>query len=179
MNYYELFDIDPKSNPEEIKHAYRKKLMEWHPDKNPDRQAEAEEMTKTLNIAYGILSDSEQRKNYNRILRFSKGKSFEKYVNDNAFSNKIENASRALKGILQDVKDLFSLFKDAIRGRFRLHPVNIGIVGGGLLYFVLPMDFLPDFLPLVGFIDDVTVLTMIINSLREELIKYRVWKKDN
>ena len=179
MNYYELLDIDPKSDPEEIKRAYREKLMEWHPDKNPDRQEEAEEMTKTLNIAYGILSDSEQRKNYNRILKFSKDRSFEKYVNDSAFSEKVKKASGALKGILQDVKDLFSLFKDAIRGRFRLHPVNIGIVGGGLLYFVLPMDFLPDFLPLVGFIDDITVLTMIINSLREELIKYRVWKKDN
>ena len=176
MNYYELLEIDQKAEPEEIKRAYRKKLKEWHPDINPDRKKEAEETTKTLNIAYDILSDSEQRKNYNRILRFSRGKSYDQYVNDSSFSRKIKKASGALKGILQDVKELYSLFKDGIRGRYKLHPVNLGIIGGGLLYFIIPSDLIPDFIPFMGLIDDIAVLTMIINSLQGELVKYRNWK---
>jgi curved DNA-binding protein CbpA len=176
MNYYELLDVDPKAGPEEIKRAYRVKLKEWHPDINPDRKEEAEEMTKTLNIAYGILSDPEQRKNYNRILRFSKGGNYSQYVNDRSFTIKTTNASGALKYILRDVKDLYYLFKDAIRGRYKLHPVNLGIIGGGLLYFIIPTDLIPDFIPFIGLIDDIAILTTIINSLQGELAKYRTWK---
>ena len=177
MNYYELLGIDQKAGPEEIKRAYRAKLKEWHPDINPDRKEEAEETTKALNIAYDILSDPEQRKNYNRILHYSKGRSYEHYVNDNSFSKKTQKTSWALKGLLQDVKDLYSLFKDGMRGRYKVHPVNLGIIGGGLLYFIIPSDLIPDIIPLMGLIDDAAVLTMIINSLRGELIKYRNWKR--
>jgi curved DNA-binding protein CbpA len=177
MNYYELLDVDPKAESEEIRRAYREKMKEWHPDINRDRKEEAEEMTKTLNIAYGILSDPEQRKNYNRILRFSTGRSYKQYVNDRSFSKKIKKASGALKDILEDVKELYSLFRDAISGRYKMHPVNLGIIGGGLLYFIIPTDFIPDFIPLIGFLDDIAVLTTIINSLQGELVKYRNWKK--
>ena len=61
MNYYELLGIDEKAEKDEIKRAYREMLMEWHPDKNPDRTEQAEEMTKTLNIAYRVLSDTQER----------------------------------------------------------------------------------------------------------------------
>ncbi len=177
MDYYELLEIDPKAESAEVKQAYREKIKAWHPDTNRDRE-EAEEMTKTLNIAYGILSDPVKRKNYDRILRFSKRRDFSRYVNDGSFSRKIAKASGALKDILQDVKDLYHVFADALRGRYKLHPVNLGIIGGGLLYFIVPTDLIPDFLPMVGFIDDIAVLTTIINALQVELIKYRTWKQD-
>lgn len=179
MNYYELLGVDSKAGQEEIKQAYRSKLKEWHPDKNPDRKEEAEEITKTLNVAYDILSDPESRKNYDRIIRFSKGKNFYEYVNDESFFKKISRASGELKQILQDVRELYYLFKDAAKGRYKLHPVNLGIIGGGLLYFIIPMDLIPDVIPFIGFIDDIAVLTTIINSLQVELIKYRDWKRTN
>ena len=58
-----------------------------------------------------------------------------------------------------------------------MHPVNLGIIGGGLLYFIIPTDLIPDFIPLMGFIDDIAVLTTIINALQGELVKYGNWKK--
>jgi len=179
MNYYELLGVDSKAGQEEIKQAYHSKIKEWHPDKNPYRKEEAEEITKTLNVAYDILSDPESRKNYDRIIRFSKGKNFYEYVNDESFFKKISRASGELKQILQDVRELYYLFKDAAKGRYKLHPVNLGIIGGGLLYFIIPMDLIPDVIPFIGFIDDVAVLTTIINSLQGELIKYRDWKRTN
>ena len=59
-NYYELLGVDPKAGSEEIRQVYRENLKEWHPDKNPHRIEEAEEITKILNAAYHILSDPER-----------------------------------------------------------------------------------------------------------------------
>ena len=178
-NYYDLFGVHSKAGPEEIRKAYRARLKEWHPDKNPDRKEEAEAMTKALNMAYHILSDPARRKNYDRMLRFSKGKNFDRYVDDEAFGRKVEKAAPALGRILQSVRDLYSLFKDAVQGRYKLHPMSIGMIGGGLLYLIIPADFIPDFIPFLGFLDDVAVLTVIIKALQGELLAYRHWKKGN
>ncbi|NLD38885.1 MAG: DnaJ domain-containing protein [Desulfatiglans sp.] len=173
MNYYELFEIDQKAEPDEIKRAYRQKLMEWHPDKNPHRRDQAEEMTKTLNTAYDVLSDTRQRVHYDRILRYSKGKEFGQYVNDDIFGDKIRRSSGTIKEILNDVKDLYFMTRDSYKGKYRLHPVNMGIIAGGLLYFIIPTDFIPDFIPFLGLLDDVAILTTIIKSMQGELHKYR------
>ena len=178
-SYYDLFGVDSKAGPEEIRKAYRTRLKEWHPDKNPHRKEEAEEMTKALNVAYYILSDAARRKNYDRMLRFSKGKNFDRYVNDEAFGRKVKKAAPPLGRILQSVRDLYSLFKDAVQGKYKLHPMSLGFIGGGLLYLIMPADFIPDFIPFLGFLDDVAVLTVIIKALQGELLSYRHWKKVN
>jgi curved DNA-binding protein CbpA len=178
-NYYDLFGVHSKAGPEEIRKAYRARLKEWHPDKNPDRKEDAEEMTKALNMAYYILSDPARRKNYDRMLRFSNGKNFDRYVDDEAFWRKVEKAAPSLNQILQNVRDLYSLFKDAVQRKYKLHPMSLGIIGGGLLYLIIPTDFIPDFIPFVGFLDDVAVLTTIIKALQGELLTYRNWKKGN
>lgn len=176
-SYYELLGVNSKATLEEIRQAYRNKLKEWHPDKNPNRIKDAEEITKILNHAYYIFSDPERRKNYDRMLRFTQKKDFGKYINDKAFREKIQKASSTLKQILENVRDLYSLFNDGIKRRYKLHPVTLGVIGGGLLYFIIPTDFIPDFIPVIGFLDDLAVLTIIVNSLQGELMEYRNWKK--
>ena len=178
INYYEMFGIDPQAGPEEIKRAYYSRLKIWHPDKNADRLAEAEETTKMLNQAYSVLCDSERRKQYDRMLRYTKGKDFGKILAENEFWDKVEKASPVLKRILKDLKDLYSLFVDSIKGRYKLHPAITGIIGGGLLYFIVPLDLIPDYLPIVGLLDDFAVLSAIINSLQDELAEYRKFKNN-
>ena len=63
MDYYKILDVDKKASKEEIKKAYRKKAMKYHPDRNKDNK-EAEEMFKKANEAYAVLSDEEKRKQY-------------------------------------------------------------------------------------------------------------------
>jgi len=177
VNYYELLGIEPNAGPQKIKQAYLNKVKEWHPDKNPDRKAEAEEKTKVLNQAYHILGDSERRKNYDRMLRFTRGKDFGEFINDEAIRNKINRAYPALKKALENVRELYALFKDSVKGDYKLHPANVAMIGGGLLYFILPADLIPDFIPLVGYLDDLAVLTTITNSLKGEISAYRNWKE--
>ena len=171
-----MLGVDPKAGAEQIKRAYHDQLKIWHPDKNADRIEEAEETTKILNQAYGVLSDPEQRKQYDRMLRFTRGKDFGKILNEKEFWEKIEKASPVLKRILVDVKDLYALFIDSIKGRYQLHPAVKGIIGGGLLYFIVPLDLIPDYIPIAGLLDDFAILSAIINSLQDELAKYRKWK---
>jgi uncharacterized membrane protein YkvA (DUF1232 family) len=172
-NYYEMLGVDPKADPEEIKRAYYAKLKIWHPDRNADRLDAAEEITKALNQAYGVLSDPEGRKQYDRMRRFTQGQDFGKVLNEKEFWEKIEKAAPALKRILKDLKDLYALFVDSIKGRYKLHPAVLSIIGGGLLYFIIPLDLIPDYLPVVGLLDDLALLSMIINSMQKELGDYR------
>ena len=178
FNYYEVLGINPKAGSKEIKRAYHDQLKIWHPDKNAGRIEEAEETTKILNQAYGVLSDPARRKQYDRMLHYTKGEDFGKILNQKEFWEKVEKASPVFKRILKDLKDLYALFVDSIKGRYKLHPAITGIIGGGLLYFIVPLDLIPDYIPVIGLLDDFAVLLVIINSLQDELAEYRKFKDE-
>ena len=60
-DYYDILGVDKKSSQDEIKKAYRKKALEWHPDKHKGAdKAQAEKRFKEINEAYQILSDSQK-----------------------------------------------------------------------------------------------------------------------
>ena len=62
-NYYEILGVDKKATPEEIKAAYRKLAMKYHPDRNPGNE-EAAERFKEINEANETLSDEQKRAAY-------------------------------------------------------------------------------------------------------------------
>ncbi|RKX65940.1 MAG: molecular chaperone DnaJ [Tenericutes bacterium] len=65
-DYYEVLGISKSSDAGEIKKAYRKLAMKFHPDVNKDDPANAEEKFKEINEAYEILSDSQKRQMYDQ-----------------------------------------------------------------------------------------------------------------
>ena len=65
-DYYEVLGVSKSADAKEIKKAYRKIAMQYHPDRNPDDKA-AEEKFKEAAEAYEILSDEQKRARYDRF----------------------------------------------------------------------------------------------------------------
>jgi len=65
-DYYETLGISPNASSEDIKKAYRRLAVKYHPDKNRGNSKEAEEKFKEVSEAYKILSDGEKRKIYDQ-----------------------------------------------------------------------------------------------------------------
>jgi len=65
-DYYEILGVSKTASEQEIKSAYRRLAVKYHPDKNPN-DATAEEKFKEAAEAYGVLQDSEQRRRYDRF----------------------------------------------------------------------------------------------------------------
>ena len=65
-DYYEVLGLNKGASESEIKSAFRKMAMKYHPDRNPGDK-EAEEKFKEVNEAYGILSDPEKKSKYDQF----------------------------------------------------------------------------------------------------------------
>ena len=65
-DFYDVLGVNKSASPEEIKSAYRKLAVKYHPDKNPGNKA-AEDKFKEASEAYGILSDKTKKDNYDNL----------------------------------------------------------------------------------------------------------------
>src|ERR1700674_2939785 len=66
-DYYEILSVTRESSAEQIKSAYRKAAMQWHPDRNPDKKEAAEHNFREASEAYSVLSDPQKRSIYDRL----------------------------------------------------------------------------------------------------------------
>ena len=99
-DYYEVLGVDRNASASDIKKAYRKLAIQYHPDKNPDNK-EAEEKFKEAAEAYGVLSDPDKKARYDQF--------------------GVEGVSGAggsgFGGAGMDINDIFSMFGDIFGGR--------------------------------------------------------------
>jgi molecular chaperone DnaJ len=66
-DYYEVLGIARDASADQIKSAYRKAALKWHPDRNPEKKQEAEENFRQASEAYSVLSDPQKRSVYDRF----------------------------------------------------------------------------------------------------------------
>ena len=66
-NYYDLLGVPKDANQSDIKKAYRKQAMKWHPDKNQNNKEESEQKFKDISKAYTVLSNEDSKRNYDQF----------------------------------------------------------------------------------------------------------------
>jgi molecular chaperone DnaJ len=109
-DYYEVLEVGKNASPEEIKKAYRKKAIKFHPDKNPG-DAASEEKFKEAAEAYEVLSNSEKKQRFDQFGHAGMGGA----------------AGGGFGGGFSDIEDIFSSFGDIFGGHFG----GFGGFGGG------------------------------------------------
>ncbi len=96
--------------------------------------------------------------------------------------NEAEKKAQSVRGSLEKVwhhlQLMFSLVKDYTKGNYKEIPTkSIALVIGAILYFLMPVDLIPDFIPVFGYLDDVAVIGLVIKQISIDLEKYEKWKQ--
>ncbi|MEG2515132.1 MAG: DnaJ domain-containing protein, partial [Bacteroidaceae bacterium] len=104
-DYYEVLEVEKNATPDAIKKAYRKKAIQFHPDKNPGNK-EAEEKFKEAAEAYDVLSNPDKRARYDQ---------FGHAGMSGAAGNGGPFGGGFSEGMSMD--DIFSMFGDVFGGR--------------------------------------------------------------
>ena len=102
LDYYRILGLASDATSQEIKKAYRKLALKFHPDKNPENLF-AEDKFKEISLAYEILSDQQKRKNYDSSLNSK---------NFNGFRDIFGAGFRSYDGIVDIFEDVFQDFFD-------------------------------------------------------------------
>jgi molecular chaperone DnaJ len=108
-DYYEVLGVSKDASAEEIKKAYRKKAIQYHPDKNPGDK-ESEEKFKEAAEAYEVLSNPEKKQRFDQFGHAGMG-----------------NGASGFSGQNMNMDDIFSMFGDIFGGHFG----GFGGFGGG------------------------------------------------
>jgi uncharacterized membrane protein YkvA (DUF1232 family) len=112
-------------------------------------------------------------------------KEAEKLIDNKEKTNrKLDEAFKkasANKGKLEEVWNylqlFFSISRDYINGNYREVPKgSIIAIIGALIYFLSPIDLIPDFIPVIGYIDDIFVLGLVFSQVKSDLEEYEIWK---
>ena len=91
--------------------------------------------------------------------------------------NKVKNVS-VLAGLLENIRTAYDMISDTLAGRYKgVSKATIALLAGGLAYLALPVDIVPDFIPVAGWMDDAAVLTWIFTRCADEFKKYKDFKK--
>ncbi len=84
---------------------------------------------------------------------------------------------KGMNDMVVDVKTFSRLVQEVRKGEYKdISRKAVIMIVGGLLYFISPLDAVPDFLAGVGLLDDVAVIGFVAGQLKQELEKFREWE---
>ena len=92
--------------------------------------------------------------------------------------DKAEQHRGAIANIWEDLNSLVRIVRNWRSGNYREVPWRTLVFStAAILYFLDPMDVVPDFIPVVGFIDDAAVIAWVMRAIRSDVSKFRDWEQ--
>ena len=105
---------------------------------------------------------------------------------DGKLQNLLKNVGERLSQVsnhpkVQAALEPILIFKRMIQahrsGKFKVSSKTLGLIVLGLFYFITPIDIIPDFMPILGFTDDLSVILAVFNSVKHEVDDFLNWEK--
>jgi len=82
-----------------------------------------------------------------------------------------------VRELTEHVEVLYRMIRAHINGTYQgLSSRSVGMIALGLVYFITPVDLIPDFIPFIGYVDDLSVLLAVGKSLQTDIVKFRIWE---
>lgn len=93
--------------------------------------------------------------------------------------DKLNSAHAGIKSVGNDARTLRDLVRAWMRREYREVPwPTLLLTAGALVYFVNPLDAIPDILPATGLVDDAGVIGFVLASVKNDIEKFRKWQSD-
>ncbi len=135
-DYYNILGVPRTASDDDIKKAYRKLAMQYHPDKNPGKEKWANEKFKEINEAYGVLGNPDKRKQYDQ---FGTTGDASDVFNSHTTQGTVEDLMRDFGGAGLSYDFLDEIFGNFTKPRgfsFRQYATD----GSGRMFFTTPED---------------------------------------
>lgn len=79
--------------------------------------------------------------------------------------------------LLSNVNNLFAMVKAYAKGEYKgLKHTDVAMMLAGILYFLTPIDLIPDAIPVIGLMDDISIISWLINKFTNEIDQFARWK---
>ena len=93
-----------------------------------------------------------------------------------------DTRNRVISDFIYKLKMLIRMLRAYVQGHYRQLPwKSLLMIIGGLLYFLMPIDLIPDFIPVTGLADDITIILMVFKTINKDIQNFidyeeRYWK---
>ncbi|MFB2119837.1 YkvA family protein [Parapedobacter sp. 2B3] len=88
---------------------------------------------------------------------------------------KAASKSAYLDEKVDEFRLLIAMGKDVFAGRYRMDKWNLSIIAATIAYVISPLDAVPDVIPLMGWVDDATIVAYAVSKLTDEINKYKAF----
>ena len=90
----------------------------------------------------------------------------------------VVNNNDSLKEFSDKVYVMMRMVKAQISGEYREFPWrSLALIVGALIYFVTPLDMIPDIIPIFGLTDDISIVYWIYRSVQEDIDRFEAWER--
>ena len=121
-----------------------------------------------------INAEEESRKRAKNVSRDD----MEDLLGKESTAERLSQKAGFLSQYWEDIKTSFSLIRDWFNGSYDKIPGRmIASLAGALIYFISPVDLIPDWIPMAGFLDDAAILAAVFKLSEADLKFYRRWKR--
>lgn len=87
-----------------------------------------------------------------------------------------ENKAQHLEGKSNEFKLLIEMVKDTFAGKYKMNKWNMSVIVATIIYVISPLDAIPDIVPILGWLDDASIVGYAISKLADEISRYKKFK---